>query len=47
VLRDENGDLITYEAYEGKTIHVRGIVDYFSGKYQIKVSSADDITIVK
>ena len=47
VLRDENGDMITYEAYEGKTINVRGIVDYFSGKYQIKVSSADDITIVK
>ena len=47
VLRDENGEMITYEAYEGKTINVRGIVDYFSGKYQIKVSSADDITIVK
>ena len=47
VLRDENGDLITYEAYEGKTINVCGIVDYFSGKYQIKVSSANDITIVK
>ena len=47
VLRDENGEMITYKAYEGKTIHVRGIVDYFSGKYQIKVSSAEDITIVK
>ena len=47
VLRDENGDMITYEAYEGKTINVCGIVDYFNGKYQIKVSSAKDITIVK
>lgn len=47
VLRDENGDLITEEAYEGKTINVQGIVDYFSGNYQIKVSSANDITIVK
>ena len=29
------------------TINVQGIVDYFSGNYQIKVSSANDITIVK
>ena len=47
VLRDENGDLITEEAYDGKTINIQGIVDYFSGKYQIKISSAKDITIVK
>ena len=47
VLRDENGEMITYKAYEGKTIDVCGIVDYFSGKYQVKVSSANDITIVK
>ena len=47
VLRDEKGNLITEEAYEGKTINVQGIVDYFSGNYQIKVSSANDITIVK
>ena len=47
VLRDENGNTITADAYEGKTINVCGIVDYFSGKYQIKVSSANDITIVK
>ena len=47
VLRDDDGNMITAEAYEGKTINVRGIVDYFSGKYQIKVSSAKDITIVK
>lgn len=46
VLRDENGDLITAEAYEGKTINVVGIVDYFSGTYQVKVFSASDITIV-
>lgn len=47
VLRDENGDLITSKAYSGKTINVRGIVDYYSGSYQIKVLSASDITIVK
>ena len=46
VLRDANGDVITAEAYDGKTINVQGIVDYFSGDYQIKVFSPDDITIV-
>ena len=47
VLRDENGNVITADAYQGKTINVQGIVDYFSGKYQIKISDASDITIVK
>ena len=46
VLRDENGDLITADAYMGKTINVRGIVDYFNGTYQIKVFSASDITVL-
>lgn len=46
VLRDANGDLITADAYEGKTINVRGIVDYYNGSYQIKVFSADDITVL-
>ncbi len=45
VLRDESGSLITADAYEGKTIDVRGIVDYFDGRYQIKVLSKNDITI--
>jgi micrococcal nuclease len=45
VLRDANGDLITAQAYEGKTIDVKGIVDYFSGDYQIKVFSPDDIVV--
>lgn len=45
VLRDEDGNVITADAYEGKTIDVRGIVDYFSGDYQIKVFSASDITV--
>ncbi len=47
VLLDENGDLVTQDAYEGTTINVKGIVDYFSGSYQIKVFSVDDIEIVK
>ena len=45
VLLDENGQRITEEAYLGKTIDVKGIVDYFSGSYQIKVFSANNITI--
>ena len=45
VLRDESGNMITSDAYDGKTINVRGIVDYFSGDYQIKVFSASDIIV--
>ncbi len=45
VLRDENGQLITAERYEGKTVGVRGIVDFFDGRYQIKVLSYKDIII--
>ena len=46
VLRDKNGDVITYETYMGKTINVRGIVDCFKGEYQIKVFTPDDIEII-
>lgn len=46
VLLDENGALITEDAYIGRTINVRGIVDYYNGDYQIKVFTADNITIV-
>ena len=45
VLRDADGNVITASAYMGKTISVHGIVDYFSGAYQIKVFAPDDITI--
>lgn len=45
VLLDENGNLITPDYFEGKTIDVKGIVDYFNGKYQIKVFSVKDVTI--
>jgi hypothetical protein len=45
VLRDENGKTITAEAYLGKTIDVRGIIDFFDGSYQIKIISAKDITV--
>ena len=46
VLRDKNGDVITYEAYMGKTINVRGIVDSYQGAYQLKVFTPDDIEII-
>ena len=46
VLYDERGSVITADAYEGKTINVRGIVDYFSGDYQIKVFTPEDIEII-
>lgn len=45
VLYDENGNMITESAYMNKTIDVAGIVDYFSGSYQIKVFKAKDIIV--
>lgn len=45
VLYDENGNLVTADAYLGKTIDVKGLVDCFNGTYQIKVFSAKDITV--
>ena len=47
VLYDENNERITEDAYMGKTIDVKGIVDYFSGTYQIKVFTAKDIIIIE
>jgi hypothetical protein len=45
VLKDANGNTVTAEAYMGKTIDIRGIVDYYNGAYQIKVFSTNDITV--
>ncbi len=45
VLYDADGNRITADAYEGKTLDVKGIVDYFGGEYQIKVYSANNITV--
>ena len=45
VLTDAEGNLITEDVYLGQTIDVKGIVDYFNGDYQIKVFSANNITI--
>lgn len=45
VLTDENGDLVTEDYFIGKTIDVKGTVDYFNGGYQIEVTSLSDIII--
>ncbi len=45
VLRNEDGSKVTADAFLGKTIDVKGIVDLFNGTYQIKVISTKDITI--
>ena len=46
VLLDDNGSLITEDFYMGKTLNVRGIVDYFDGTYQIKVFTHKNIEII-
>ena len=45
VLTDDSGKVITADAYRGKTIDVKGIVDCFSGDYQIKVMDDNYITV--
>ena len=45
VLRKENKELYGPADFVGKTIDVTGIVDYFSGEYQIKVFSAKNISV--
>ncbi len=45
VLHDQDGNVVTADEYEGRNISVKGIVDVFDGKYQVKVLSTQDITI--
>ena len=45
VLTDDNGNIITADAYRGKTIDVKGIVDCYNGEYQIKVMDDNYITV--
>ena len=47
VLYDQDGNLVTQDRFLGKTIDVRGLVDYYSGTYQIKVFNVGDITITQ
>ena len=44
VLKDADGNLITSDAYLGKTIDVKGIVDVRDGTWQIRVFAANNIT---
>jgi hypothetical protein len=50
VIFDENGDMITASAFQGKTIDVKGTIDYYLpegesvGSYQIQLFSIDDVT---
>ena len=41
----ENGSLITQDRYVGKSINVKGVVDYYDGAYQIRVLIPEHITI--
>ena len=50
VLRDADDQLITASAFQGKTIDVKGTIDYYlpegasAGSYQIQLFSIDDVT---
>lgn len=44
-LRGDDGQLITADAFAGKTISVKGVVDSYDGQYQIKVLSLKNITV--
>ena len=41
----QDGQLVTGDAFQGKTMDVKGVVDYFDGQYQIKVFTINNITI--
>ena len=45
VLYDADGKLITESYFRGKTISVRGLIDFFNGEYQIKLFSVNDVTV--
>ena len=45
VMTDDAGNIITEDAYKGKTIDVKGIVDCFNGSYQIKVLDDNYINV--
>ncbi len=44
-LNDGNGTPITEDFFRGKTIDVKGVVDFYEGQYQIKVFTLNSIII--
>lgn len=44
VLRDAVGNLITEADFEGKTMDVKGFVDYYNGTYQLQLFSMEHVT---
>lgn len=51
LLYDENKELVTEDYFKGKTINVKGVIDYYSDAqgdpYQIKLFSLKDVTFVE
>ena len=45
VLKDADGNVITAEYFQGKTIDVKGLVAIFDGAYQIKLVSLNDVVV--
>ena len=45
VLTGEDGQRLTEETFLGKTIDVRGIVDYYEGAHQIKVFTLNGVSV--
>lgn len=45
VLRNADGSIVKAEIFEGQTLEIRGLVDYYEGTYQIKILSVNDITV--
>ncbi len=43
-LYSAEGTLVTEDAFSGRNISVKGVVDYFDGQYQVKVLTLDSIT---
>ena len=39
----KDGELVTEDYFKGKTIDVRGVVDYYNGEYQIKLFTLGDV----
>lgn len=47
VLTGTDGKVVTQDYYEGKTINVKGVVDFYNDSYQIAVHGFDFITIAE